>query len=166
MRDVYIGLGSNLDLPRERLLAGLDALAGLAGTLVLRVSRFYRTPPWGMTAQPDFLNAVAELDTALAPRTLVRELLALERMAGRTRDGVRWGPRRLDLDLLVHGGMRVDEPGCRVPHPRLGERAFVLVPLAELAPRLLVPGAGVVATLLAQLPPAEVAAVVPEDAGD
>jgi len=135
------------------------ALDRIAGTRLLRASCWYRTPPWGVIEQPDFLNMVVELETGLSPQGLVPELLALEQAAGRHRGPVRWGPRRLDLDLLVHGDNVIELPGCRVPHPRLRERAFVLVPLAELAPDLVVPGVGIVRELLAALPRAEVDAV-------
>lgn len=155
-RGVYVGLGSNLDEPATQLGTALNALARVPETTLVRVSSLYRTPPWGVVAQPDFVNAVAEIDTGLAPDQLMRELLALERSFGRERGGTRWGPRRLDLDLLLFGETVLDVPGCHVPHPHLHERAFVLVPLAELAFDAVVPGRGVVRDLLAALPPDEV----------
>lgn len=129
----YVGLGSNLGDRR----AALDgALAELAPR---RVSRVVETAPWGLAEQPPFLNAVAELETPLPPRALLDRLLDLERRFGRRRD-VRWGPRTLDLDLLLYGDRQVREEGLDVPHPRLAERRFVLESLAELCPDRPVPG--------------------------
>jgi 2-amino-4-hydroxy-6-hydroxymethyldihydropteridine diphosphokinase len=110
-------------------------------------SRLYRTPPWGILEQPDFVNAAARLETALAPRQLLDALLAIEAAAGRVR-GVTNGPRTLDLDLLLYGDQVIAVPGLVVPHPRLHQRAFVLLPLADVAPELEVPGQGRVAELL------------------
>lgn len=146
----YVALGSNLDDPLAQVERGLDALAGLPRTALRSRSRLFRTPPWGETNQPDFVNAVARLDTLLAPRALLDALLAIEARAGRVR-GARNGPRTLDLDLLLHGDHALDEPGLVLPHPRLHERAFVLAPLAELAADLEVPGRGRVADLLARV---------------
>jgi 2-amino-4-hydroxy-6-hydroxymethyldihydropteridine diphosphokinase len=145
-----IGLGGNLgDVAAaiESAWAGFDALPQ---TKLLRRSRLYRTPAWGMTAQPDFLNAAAMLSTTLSADELLAELLRIERQAGRDRDmqSERWGPRALDLDLLLYGDAVIAHPGLCVPHPHLHERAFVLVPLAEIAPDVLVPGRGRVDTLL------------------
>lgn len=145
-----IALGSNLDEPRTQVERGIAALAELPRTRLLARSRLYRTPPWGVTDQPDFINAVAVLESALAARSLLDALIAIEADAGRVR-GVRNGPRVLDLDLLTYGLGLVDEPGLVVPHPRLHERAFVLVPLAEVAPDLEIPGRGRVADLLARV---------------
>ncbi len=148
-----IGLGGNIGDVDAALRAALAALDALPGTRLLRASRFYRTPAWGVEAQPDFTNAVAVLDTALPARDLLDALLDIERAHGRERaaDGSRWGPRTLDLDLLLYGEAVIDEPGLVVPHPQLHARAFVLVPLAEVAPDAMVPGRGRVATLLAGL---------------
>ncbi len=145
----FIGLGSNLDDPPRQLGLALDRIAELPGTRLVATSGLWRTPPWGVIEQPAFVNAVAGIDTGLAPRALLDALLAIERALGRVRDGERWGPRRIDLDLLVYGDQRVDEEGLVVPHPRLRERAFVLVPLAEVAPSVEVPGQGRVDALLA-----------------
>ena len=109
------------------------------------------TEPWGYADQPRFLNAVAELETDEPPRALLARLLEIERELGRTREGPRYGPRTIDLDLLLYGDDRLDEPGLGLPHPRLHERAFVLEPLAELAPELVVPGFGPVKALLSRL---------------
>jgi len=147
----YVGLGSNLDDPLQQIERALHALAGVEQTQLLRASRRYRTVPWGLAEQPPFVNAVAELATHLPPRELLDALLALEREQGRHRDGVRWGPRTLDLDLLLYGDLRMESPGLVVPHPRIAERAFVLVPLADLDASLEIPAAGVVRDLLARV---------------
>ena len=147
----YIGLGANLGDRRAALDAALAALGARAGVEVVAVSRVRETDPWGPVEQPLFLNAAAALDTTLSPRELLDALLAVERDLGRTRDGRRWGPRTIDLDLLLYGSDQIDEPGLAVPHPRLAERLFVLEPLYDLDPALVVPGAGELATLLARL---------------
>ncbi|GHD65475.1 2-amino-4-hydroxy-6-hydroxymethyldihydropteridine diphosphokinase [Luteimonas padinae] len=146
-----IGLGGNIGDVSAALRAALDALDALPGTRLVRASRFYRTPAWGVEAQPDFTNAVAVLDTTLPARALLDALLDIERAHGRERaaDGSRWGPRTLDLDLLLYGEAVIDEPGLVVPHPQLHARAFVLVPLAEVAADAEVPGRGRVDVLLA-----------------
>ena len=144
----YVALGSNLDDPERQVRAALVDLAQLPGTRLAAASRLYRTPPWGDTAQPAFVNAVAALDTTLGAAALFTALQAIEAAAGRRRER-RWGPRVLDLDLLLHGADRIDTPAMQVPHPSLHLRAFVLVPLAELDPGLEVPAHGRVAELLA-----------------
>jgi len=146
----YVGLGSNLG-DRE---AAIRQAAELIGTR--RLSAIVETEPWGLEEQPPFLNAVAELDTELAARALLDLLLDVERQLGRERPPVgssvpRWGPRVIDLDLLVYGAETIDEPGLTVPHPYVAERRFVLEPLAELAPGLEIPGSGTVRALLAGL---------------
>ena len=151
MSRAYVGLGANLgdrEATIRRALALLDADPELE---VVAVSALRETDPVGYVEQPRFLNGVAAVETELAPRELIARLLAVERALGRTRGGPRWGPRTIDLDLLGHGSEVVNEPGVTVPHPRLAERRFVLEPLAELEPGLVVPGAGPVATLLASL---------------
>lgn len=147
----FIGLGSNLADPRRQLQSALRELDALSGTRLLRHSRLYRSAPWGEREQPDFVNAVAMIETALTPRELLDALLGIERAAGRVRDGRRWGPRVLDLDILLYGDRILSESGLRVPHPHLAERAFVLLPLAEIVPDLHVPDAGQVATLLGRV---------------
>jgi 2-amino-4-hydroxy-6-hydroxymethyldihydropteridine diphosphokinase len=139
----YIGLGANLG-DREESIRAAAELIGAS-----RISTIRETEPWGYENQPRFLNAVAELVTDLRPRELLEQLLDVERELGRVRMGPRFGPRTIDLDLLVYGELELDEPGLTVPHPRLHERLFVLVPLAELAPDLDVPGKGLVSELLA-----------------
>jgi len=130
----WIGLGANLGDARAALRVAVRALAALPGTRVLRVSSLYRSAPVD-AGGPDYLNAVAELDTPLAPLALLHALQSIEQAAGRERP-YRNAPRTLDLDLLLHGDERLDSPELTVPHPRMGERAFVLLPLAELAPGL------------------------------
>jgi 2-amino-4-hydroxy-6-hydroxymethyldihydropteridine diphosphokinase len=146
----YVALGSNLDDPRAQVERGFEALAALSHVTLRAHSRLYRTPPWGIRDQPDFVNAVAKLETTLSPRALLDALLAIETHAGRSR-GVPNGPRTLDLDLLLYGDVAIDAPGLTVPHPRLAERAFVLLPLVDLAPEFEVPGQGRVADLLARV---------------
>ena len=148
----WIGLGANLGDAAATLRAALQELDCLAQTRLLRASRLYRTPAWGIAEQPDFVNAVAQLDTRLSPRDLLDGLLDIERAFGRERQaGVRWGPRVLDLDLLLYDSAVLDEPGLRVPHPHLHERAFALVPLVELTPQAFIPGIGPAADALRAL---------------
>jgi 2-amino-4-hydroxy-6-hydroxymethyldihydropteridine diphosphokinase len=150
MATVYIGIGSNLG-DRERLVGeALDRLRAEPDIEVVAVSAISETEPVGVVDQPRFLNAAARLETELAPRDLLDRLLAVEQGLGRVR-AERYGPRTIDLDLLLYGDEVVDEPGLRVPHPRLGERRFVLEPLLELDPALIVPGLGEVRALLAEL---------------
>ena len=141
----YVGLGANLG-DREGSIRRAAELIGAR-----RLSTIIETPPWGIIDQPDFLNAVAELESDVGPRALLDRLIEVERELGRVRDGKRWGPRTIDLDLLVYGAETSDVPALQLPHPRLHERLFVLAPLAELAPDLIVPGRGRVADLLTKL---------------
>ena len=151
MPRAYVGLGANLG-PREvTLLRAVDLLAGEPGIEVLAVSQLRETDPIGDTDQPEFLNGAVSVETTLAPRELLAALLRVERELGRVRDGTQWGPRTIDLDLLVYGDEIVDEPGLRVPHPRLHERRFALEPLVELEPELTIPGLGPVSELLEKL---------------
>ena len=148
-----VGLGGNLGDAATTIANAFDALAGLPKTRLLRRSRLYRTPAWGMTAQPDFVNAAAIIATGLSASDLLMQLLRIERQAGRDRSAPseRWGPRVLDLDLLLYGDATIAQDGLRIPHPHLHERAFVLVPLAEIAPDAIVPGRGRVDALLANI---------------
>ena len=148
MTVAHIGIGSNLGDSQKIVAAAVDALAGLPHVSALRASALYATPPWGVVDQPPFVNAVVEIDTSATARELLDDLLVIERAAGRVRDGSRWGPRMLDLDLLLYGDAVLSEPGLDVPHPRIAQRAFVLLPLADVAPDLDVPGAGRVRELL------------------
>jgi 2-amino-4-hydroxy-6-hydroxymethyldihydropteridine diphosphokinase len=145
----YVGLGANLGDARATLETALDALAALPETTLVRASSLYRTAPVDAGGD-DYLNAVAELHTALGPGTLLAELQRIEHIHGRERP-YRNAPRTLDLDLLLHGHAQLDTPTLTVPHPRLHERAFVLVPLAELAPDLVVPRHGAVKSLAAHV---------------
>lgn len=144
----WIGVGSNLGDAAAYVRAGAQALADLPDTQAGPVSTLYRTAPVGVTDQPDFCNAVAAVDTSLPPLELLAGLQWIEQAHDRVRTR-RWGPRTLDLDLLLYGDRVVRESNLTVPHPRLHERAFVLVPLAEVAPCLSVPGAGRVDELTA-----------------
>jgi 2-amino-4-hydroxy-6-hydroxymethyldihydropteridine diphosphokinase len=146
MARAFVGLGSNLGDREGTIRAALSRLDGVAAVSALR-----ETDPVGFEDQPRFLNGVAALETELPPRALLERLLEVERSLGRTREGPRFGPRTIDLDLLVQGDLELDEPGLTIPHPRLHERRFVLEPLAELAPDLVVPGRGPVRDLLAGL---------------
>ncbi len=143
----FVGLGSNLDDPRRQVERAFEALGALEGSQFVLRSSLYRSPPFGPVAQPEFVNAVAGLLTTLEPAAMLAELKSLEQRLGREAPVVRWGPRRIDLDLLLHGSARIDEPGLAVPHPGIAERAFVVVPLAEIAPDVEVPGLGRVRTL-------------------
>lgn len=150
-----IGLGGNLGDVRSRLDAAIGTLGSLPGIEVTSRSRFYRTPPWGNLAQPDFVNAAIAVETSLSAHALLDALLATERAFGRVRDGERWGPRTLDLDLLAYGDAVIDDERLAVPHPRIAERAFVLLPLADIAPDTVLPGQGRVADLLTAVDAAE-----------
>ena len=144
----YIGLGSNLDNPELQLDAALDALRDIPDTNLVKYSSFYRSLPLGPGGQPDFINAVALLDSGLEAGRLLAQLQSIEDRQGRTRDGQRWGPRTLDLDMLLYGNQVIDEPELTVPHPGIRHRNFVLMPLLELAPDLEIPGLGRVDELL------------------
>ena len=147
----YVGLGANLG-PREvTLLRAADLLAAEPGIEMLEISQLRETDPVGDVDQPSFLNGAVAVETTLAPRELLDVLLRIERELGRVRDCERWGPRTIDLDLLVYGDVVVDEEGLRVPHPRLHERRFALEPLTDLEPELEIPGRGSVSELLAKL---------------
>jgi 2-amino-4-hydroxy-6-hydroxymethyldihydropteridine diphosphokinase len=141
----YVGLGSNLG-DREGLIRRAASLIG-----ALRLSTIIETEPWGYEDQPRFLNAVAELQTPLGPRALLDRLLEVELTLGRERTGPRFGPRTIDLDLLLYADESIEEPGLVVPHPRLTARRFVLEPLAELVPARRIPGNGTVQDALAGL---------------
>jgi 2-amino-4-hydroxy-6-hydroxymethyldihydropteridine diphosphokinase len=135
----YIGLGTNLGDRAANLERALRELAGTPGIRMRRTAAVYETAPVGRTDQDWFLNTVAEIETPLAPQALLKELQAIESRLGRVRRE-RWGPRVIDLDILLYGDRMIDEPGLQVPHPRLTERAFAVVPLAEIAPEVMLPG--------------------------
>ena len=147
----YVGLGANLGDREATIRRAVALLEATRGIRVTAVSTLRETEPWGPVEQPPFLNGAVEVETELEPRALLDVLLDVERRLGRTREGERFGPRTIDLDLLVVDGVTCAEPGLMLPHPRLHERRFALEPLAELAPDLLVPGRGSVAQLLASL---------------
>ena len=151
MTRAYVGLGANLGDREGTLRRALDLLGEEPGIEVVALSELRETDPVGVVDQPPFLNGAAALDTSLSARGLLDALLSVELALGRVRDGTRWGPRTVDLDLLVYGDEVVDEPGLRIPHPRLHERRFALEPLADLDPALVVPGRGPVSALLARL---------------
>ncbi len=145
----YIGLGSNLNDPVQQVQAALAALSDLPETRCVRHSSLYRSAPLGQSDQPDYINAVAMLDTRLSARQFLTELQAMEHIHGRVRGAERWGPRPLDLDMLLYGDLQLESEELTVPHPRLAERSFVLYPLCEIAPDLEIPGLGGVQQLMA-----------------
>jgi 2-amino-4-hydroxy-6-hydroxymethyldihydropteridine diphosphokinase len=147
----YVGLGANLGDREATLGRAIEFLAEEQEIEVVGISSFRETDPVGYADQPRFLNGAVALETSLTPRDLLDRLLEIERRLGRTRESPRYGPRTIDLDLLLYGDVVVDEPGLKVPHPRLAERRFALEPLAELDPALVVPGAGPVSALLSKL---------------
>ena len=146
----YVGIGANLGPREETLRRAVELLGRADGVEVVGVSELRETDPVGVVDQPPFLNGAVSVETTLSPRALLDLLLEIERSLGRVR-GERWGPRVVDLDLLVYGNEVVDEPGLHVPHPRLHERRFALEPLAEMNPELEIPGRGTVSALLAAL---------------
>lgn len=147
----YVGLGANLGDREAMLRSALELLEAEPGIELVAVSKLRDTDPVGIADQPRFLNAAAAVETDLSPRELLDRLLGIERRLGRTREGPRFGPRTIDLDLLLYGDEQIDEPGLEVPHPRLHERLFALEPLADLDPDLVVPGRGPLADIVAGL---------------
>ena len=148
MTRAYVGIGSNIGEPRRRLQAAIEELKQLADTGTILASGLYRSAPLGYVKQPDFLNAVVRFDTRLAPQALLDRLQEIEGRHGRQRP-FPGAPRTLDLDLLLYGEQTIDTPRLKVPHPRMHERAFVLKPLAEIAPQAAIPGRGKARELLA-----------------
>lgn len=144
MADVFLGLGSNLGDRGANVRGGLSELCAAPGLRLRACSTLRRTAPVGGPPQPDFVNGAARVDCSLSPQRLLALLLEVELRRGRSR-GIANGPRTLDLDLLLYGALRMDLPHLRLPHPRLAERAFVVQPLAELTPRLPLPGGGTAA---------------------
>ena len=151
MARAYVGLGANLGDRAATLTRAIDLLAECPEIDVVGVSSFRETDPVGYLDQPRFLNAAVAVETSLAPAALLATLLEVERELGRVREGPRYGPRTVDLDLLLMDDLVLDEPGLELPHPRLHERVFALDPLAELDPELVVPGRGPVRQLLLAL---------------
>jgi 2-amino-4-hydroxy-6-hydroxymethyldihydropteridine diphosphokinase len=147
----FIGLGSNLGDGPAMIRAASAALGRFDSIQVLRLSSLYRTAAWGRTGQPDFTNAVAEIETVLDPEDLLAVCLQTELSLGRTSSEIRWSPRVIDIDILCYGNSELNRPGLQLPHPRLHQRAFVMVPLLELEPELVIPGVGAVRDCLAAL---------------
>ena len=147
----YVGLGANLGDREAMLRSALEQLRAEPGLHVTAVSAFRDTVPVGLRDQPRFLNAAAAVETDIGARVLLDRLLGIERRLGRTREGPRFGPRTIDLDLLLYGDEEIDEPGLHVPHPRLHERLFALEPLSDLEPDLVVPGRGPLAAIVSGL---------------
>ena len=155
----YVGLGSNLDGPAAQLRLALAEFTQLQDTRLVAASPLYKSAPLGLRNQPDYINAAAALATRLTPLVLLHALQAIEVRHGRRRDGPRWGPRTLDLDLLVYGQACMQTPELTLPHPGIPERSFVLYPLADIAPGLVIPGHGTVETLRERCDPHTIAAL-------
>ncbi len=162
---VWVGIGSNLDGPVSQVNRALEALAALPRTRLLRASSLYRSPPMGPQDQPDYINAVAMLETGLSPLGLLQELQEVEQRSGR-RKLRHWGERSLDLDMLLYGSMTLNHPRLVLPHPGIPDRAFVLYPLAELDPTLVVPGHGQVSEMLSRLPSGSAASRIRHGSAD
>ena len=143
----YVGIGSNLDMPTQQIEQAIELLDEVPGSRLVTCSSLYRSAPFGGIEQPDFVNAVAAVLTTLDAREFLEALLDLEKRQGRERGETRWGPRVLDLDLLVYADAVLEEPGLTLPHPGIAERNFVLLPLREIAPELVIPGLGRVASI-------------------
>jgi len=144
----YIGIGSNLDDPVAQVKEAFEELGLLPDSLLAARSSLYGSKPMGPQDQPEYVNAVAALDTLLSAPELLQDLQRIETQQGRERTGQQWGPRILDLDLLLYGRKKIDSPGLKVPHPGLHERDFVIIPLAEIAGNLNIPGKGMLSTLI------------------
>ena len=151
MVKAWLGLGSNLQQPLVQLRTAIRRLSDTDGLEVLQISSFYQTPPWGVEKQDDFVNAVVKIETSLDSLSLLKVLQSIENAMGREREGHRWGPRLIDIDLLLFGDQRCRSRELELPHPRMHERAFVLVPLSELDVTLEIPGRGTINSLLKQL---------------
>lgn len=150
----YVGLGSNLDNPREKITSALQELSALPATRLEGHSALYASKALGPAGQPDYINAVAALQTRLPALQLLEHLLEIEARHGRIRDGSRWGPRTLDLDLLLYGDLQTQGEHLTLPHPQLHERNFVLYPLYEIAPQLVIPAYGTLSELVKLCPSA------------
>ncbi|OUS09206.1 2-amino-4-hydroxy-6-hydroxymethyldihydropteridine diphosphokinase [Gammaproteobacteria bacterium 54_18_T64] len=161
---VYLGLGSNLNSPPRQIKAALKAIAQLPGTQLIRCAPWYKSLAIGPGSQPSYINTVVEIDTALQPRALLQALQQIETRQGRKRI-VRWGPRTLDLDILLYAKRSLNSRQLQIPHPRLGERNFVLQPLADIAPELSLPDGTPLARLLANCSPAGIVRLVAVGSG-
>ena len=155
MERVFLGLGSNKGDKLHWLRFALEGLSRCPRTRIVRVSSLYRTAPWGVAEQEDYYNAVAELATELPPRELLAAAQRIEALSGRERP-YRWAPRELDIDILLYGGLQLATEELTIPHPRMRERRFVLLPLAEIAPELVLPDGTAVGDLLQQTEDQEV----------
>jgi 2-amino-4-hydroxy-6-hydroxymethyldihydropteridine diphosphokinase len=150
MNTVYLGLGSNLDDPENHLNSALEHIADIDQTTILSSSSFYKSPPLGPQDQPDFINCVVKLETELTAHILLETLQEIENQHGRKRE-IRWGPRTLDLDILLFGDMTINDDNLTIPHPQLAYRDFVLVPLNEIESDMIIPGMGPVSGLITRL---------------
>lgn len=155
MTDAYIGLGSNMDSPVEQLHSAILSLRELPATNLVRISSFYRTRPVGPEDQPDYINAVAMINTGLTAQALLEQMQIIEHSRGRIRN-LHWGPRTLDLDLLLFGETVINDKDLTVPHPEMHKRGFVLYPLHEISAEIIIPGYGRIENLLKNLNPADV----------
>lgn len=153
--EAYIGLGSNLSDPRQQVTAALLELNAIPESQLLAASSLYASKPMGPSDQPDFVNAVAKISTRLSPDELLSELQSIEQMHRRQRNDQRWGPRTLDLDIILFGKLQMDTTRLKIPHYGVAEREFVLIPLQELQADLIIPGKGAIDKLISQLPPYE-----------
>lgn len=151
-KQAVIGLGSNLKRPLEQVQQAVSELSAIPLTRMLQVSSFYRSAPMGPADQPDYINAVVELETGLEAHALLEALQSIEQQHGRIREGERWGPRTLDLDILLYGDAVIADDRLQIPHPGMVGRNFVLYPLAEILPETVVPGLGSLDTLLESCP--------------
>ncbi len=151
----YVGIGSNLESPLEQVAQAIVSIRQLPDSVLISVSGQYRSPPMGPVEQPDYINAVAAMLTQNSAHHLLTQLQDIERQQGRVRDGERWGPRTLDLDLLAYAGQIIDEEDLTVPHPGIAERNFVLLPWQEITPKYRLPGRADIATMAAQISLAE-----------
>ena len=151
--DAYIGLGSNLSDPKAQVTQALQELDAIEETKLVQASSLYASKPMGPSDQPDFVNAVAKISTMLSPTSLLSELQLIEETHQRQRNDQRWGPRTLDLDIILFGEVQLDTKKLQIPHYGVAEREFVLIPLQELQADLIIPGKGPVEELIEQLPP-------------
>ena len=165
-RPAYVALGSNLSDPGRQVEGAFKALSGLADARLVARSSLWRSQPLGPQDQPEFVNAAAGLVTTLSAHDFIESLKALERRLGKTEPAVRWGPRIIDLDLLVYSDLRMDEPGLTLPHPGLHQRNFVLYPLSEIAAELWVPGLARVCRLRERVAPAGIERLAARGSGD
>jgi len=152
MIEVYIGLGSNLALPEKQIQAACHSLAGLPNSAFIKCSSLYQSQPMGPQDQPDYVNAVVLIETELSPETLLQQTQFIENQQGRMRNAERWGPRTLDLDMLLYGKQQIDNESLTVPHSGMKQREFVLYPLFEIAPDLILPCGEKLAELLITCP--------------